>query len=254
MPTKAEIKAVASLTDRAEREARGLALIEGPHLAFEALRRGIPTTLYVAEDCRERDALRAAAAAAGARCETVAPEDVLRMADAKTPSGVVGVVRWNAPVGVAALLSAHDALVYFEGVQDPGNVGTIARTAAAFGVGALIFGPGSADPTSAKSLRASAGALLDLPYARDVGVDALLSALRPGGHRAVVAEVRGGVDHRRYAAPARRVLVVSNEGAGTAVPPSASGVDRVTIALAPGAESLNVGAAAAVLLDRLRGG
>lgn len=254
MPTKAEIKSVASLTDRAEREARGLSLIEGPHLAFEALRRGIPTTLYVAEDCRERDALRAAAAAAGARCETVAPEDVLRMADAKTPSGVVGVVRWNAPVGAAALFAGHDALVYFEGVQDPGNVGAIARTAAAFGVGALIFGPGSADPTSAKSLRASAGALLDLPYARDVGVDALLSALRPGGHRAVLADVRGGVDHRRYAAPARRVLIVSNEGAGTAVPPSASGVDRVTIALFPGAESLNVGAAAAVLLDRLRGG
>ncbi len=253
MPSKAVVKAVAELRDAAERERTGRVLIEGPHLAFEALRRGVLLELFIADDCREGVELARAAKESGVACEPATASDLDRMAEVRTPAGVVGVARRNAPQAAAALLREHDVLVYFEAVQDPGNVGTVARTAAAFGVGALLFGPGSVDPTAPKSLRASAGALLDAPYARDVGIEVLLDAASATGHVVVVADVRQGVDYRRIAPLPRRILAIANEGAGTRIPLGSERVLRTTIPLAPGCESLNVAAAAAILLDRLRG-
>lgn len=253
MPSKAVIKAVAELQDAAARERTGRVLIEGPHLALEALRRGVLLELYLADDCREGGELLRLAGERGVPCEKATAFDLDRMAEVRTPAGVVGVARRNAPRAASALLRDHDVLVYFEAVQDPGNVGTVARTAAAFGAGALLFGPGSADPTAPKTLRASAGALLDAPYARDVSIADLLDSAASTGHVVVVADVREGVDYRRLAPLPRRILAIANEGAGTRIPAGTASVLRTTIPLAAGTESLNVAAAAAILLDRLRG-
>jgi TrmH family RNA methyltransferase len=252
MPSKAVQKAVAALRDAAERERTGLVLVEGPRLAAEALRRGVLHELYLDPSARETAALAAEAARRGVPVTAAAPFELERMAEVKTPAGAIGVARRNAPIAAADLLREHAALVYFEGVQDPGNVGTIARTAEAFGHRALLFGPGSADPTAPKTLRSSAGSLLDAPYAVDLDVPALLALAAASGHVVVLADVRAGTPHRALRPPPRRILAVANEGAGTRVPADAPGVLRTTIALERDVESLNVGVAAAILLDRLR--
>jgi RNA methyltransferase, TrmH family len=175
------------------------------------------------------------------------------MCDTNTPSGVVAVVERNAPIPLDRLLSISPFAVAFDAVQDPGNVGTIARTAAAFGVRALIATPGTADPTAPKTLRASAGALIDLPFAEASSLDALCDAAVAAGRPLIVAATRGGASPSSLADLKSGVFLFGNEGAGVRLSAAASArAIEVTIPLEADAESLNVAAAAAVLLDRRR--
>ena len=251
MPVRSEIRAVAALADAKERARTGLMLLEGPHLAEEALRRGVLETLYWSPASREGARLAEAARRAGRPEHETADHDVARMCEVKTHAGVVATARAPRPIPLDALLAAAPRALAFEAVQDPGNVGAMARTARALGVDAFVFTPGCADPTAPKTLRASAGALLDAPRAF-ADVETLLAAARRSGHAVIVADVRGGASYRALTPPPKWILATANEGAGTAIPEDAAGVRRTTIPLAEGTESLNVAAAAAILLDRLR--
>lgn len=137
------------------------------------------------------------------------------------------------------------AAVYLHGVADPGNVGTIVRTAAALAAARVVLGPGSADPYSPKAVRATMGTLFTSPPARDE-IEATpaprLALVAHGG-----AEIDAALD-RLSAAP---TLCLGGEREGL----PAEIIDRcdavATIALRPGAESLNVAAAAAIGLQRI---
>src|SRR5262249_35352077 len=160
----------------------------------------------------------------------------------RTPAGVLAVARLNRPRPAAELLAAAGRLLYLEAVQDPGNAGTLARTAWALGVEALLLGPGTADPTAPKVLRASAGPLIAMPYAKDVRPEAFLDLAARSGHRVVVADAHEGADYRGAELGSRWCLVASNEGAGTSLPLGDPRITAVRIPLERGAESLNVGA------------
>lgn len=136
-------------------------------------------------------------------------------------------------------------LVVLDGVQDPGNVGTIVRLCAAFDACGLVCTPASADPYGPKSLRASAGAILGMPLFR-MAAAPLLDRLAEAGARRVIATARGGT---RELPGGRIALVFGSEGAGVS-PDLARGADQVTIPSSGRVESLNVASAAAILLAR----
>ncbi len=248
--SKARIKTLAGLARAEERAATKQMLLEGRHLVAEGLDRGVVREIFVAPSFSDVAGVRAAAGAIPVT--EVSAADIQRLVDVKTPDGVAALADWNGPRTPSDILRDHSRIVYLEAVQDPGNVGTIARTSAALGAGALLLSPGTADPTAPKTLRSSAGALLWLPYAQSLDVEALFTATASTGHTVLVLDPHEGVLFGDLVAPPKWVLVASNEGGGTRVSPNDGRCTRVRIPLESGFESLNVAAAVAILLAHLR--
>lgn len=167
-----------------------------------------------------------------------------KIAAVETSPGIVAVARFPRAAQSGDFNKRSFMAVYLDHIADPGNLGTIARSAAAFGATALIVSEGSADPFSPKALRASAGALLRLPVLRrgDETPAFLTDAVH---YRAVV---RGGQSIGAVKWAARRVLWLGNEAHGVGDGKKDCPVVDVTIPMAHGTESLNVAGAAAILL------
>ncbi len=161
-----------------------------------------------------------------------------------TPQGVVAIARVNesaASEAIAAARRAHWPLVVLDRVQDPSNVGAICRTAAAAGAPALVVLEGSADPYGAKAVRASAGNVFRLVVAHAVWGD--LAGLDGFG-----AAAAGGAPLANTPVENAGMIVLGSEAHGL----SRSDLKTVTVPLSEGVESLNVAAAAAVLLFEIR--
>lgn len=252
MPTRRETKIWRSLARRKGRDETGAFLLEGPRLLEEALNAGreLEVVLHrpgAEEDGAVRDLLNRARAG-GARVEEVSGATLESVADAETPQGVLAVApipRWgwdDIGPGLVVLL---------DGVQDPGNVGTVARSAAALGCAGVVGLDGTADPWGPKAVRAAAGAGLRMPLFRSDRPAALVE-LQHRGLPVWVADAageplpRGEVGAR---AP-RLALVFGSEAHGVSDEVRRVADRTVGIPLARGAESLNVAAAAAILIDR----
>ena len=160
-----------------------------------------------------------------------------QISDAKTSQGVLALFERPAPGDVFA---RNDSIVIaLDGVQDPGNVGTIFRLAAAFDAAGVALLPDCADPFGPKAIRASAGAILHVPYAN-------ISADDLKGRRLYAADGAGEV----IDPPVRdAVLIFGSEGGGVSGALRAK-AKRIAIPMSGRVESLNVAAAAAVLLSR----
>jgi TrmH family RNA methyltransferase len=161
-----------------------------------------------------------------------------------TPQGVLAVAHSETvPVAEAvdAARAAHWPLPVLDGIQDPGNVGTICRSAAAAGAPALVVLDGSADPFGAKAVRASAGTVLRLKVARGRWEDL-------AGLTGFAASAAGGASLETAELEHAGLLALGGETHGVRRPDLAP----VTIPMAPGVESLNVAAAAAILFFELR--
>src|SRR3954471_14886851 len=176
---------------------------------------------------------RLVAEGSGLEGEQVAPHLLAQVSQLGSGTRALAVYgqRWApAPVGPLCLA--------LWGVNDPGNVGTVLRSALAFGAGSVAFGPGTADPYGPKAVRASMGALFDVPVARVRDPGDL-----PGRRIALVA---GGGVPRRELPPAERTFVVGaeREGLPAAVVAACDDVAHIPIAF----ESLNAATAAAIAL------
>lgn len=150
-------------------------------------------------------------------------------------------------VGLAKALEAGFVLVA-DALQDPGNLGALLRVARAFGVDAVVTTRGTVEAGNPKAVRAAAGAWPGLPLSEGAEARALAGALAQGGRRVLVADAGGPSDFRESLWQGRVALVVGNEGRGPDPAFSAAGALRVRISLATAVESLNVTAAAAILL------
>ena len=248
---------IRDLHRRRGRERRGRTLAEGIRLVEEALDSGVTidgAVVAPALDATPRGrALRDALAARGVPVEALPDREFGALASTEQPQGVLAVValpRWEAEA--VRPLPGHPVLL-LDGVQDPGNVGSIARTALALGAAGLVALPGTAELANPKVVRSAMGALFRLPAAH------LEAATLPGWLRAVDAALwvaaTGGDPVASVRAGGPVAIAVGNEGAGVHPEVAALAARRVGIPLAPGAESLNVAAAAAILLYEVsRGG
>lgn len=235
-------------THRGARDKEGRMVLEGLRLIEEARAQGarFAILLYSPRVFQHPDGrtMVAEIGARAARTLYVTDEVLAALSDVETSQGLIAVAEapavhpdWPWPDGAPPLFVAAEA------IQDPGNLGTIARTAQAAGCHALGLTKGTVDPFSPKTLRASAGSLIALPMVRLA--DDWAEASRAAGLTVRYTVVRGGSPYDEVDWTKPTVLVLGNEGAGvTAVDDAFS----VTIPMAPTANSLNVGAAAAVIL------
>jgi TrmH family RNA methyltransferase len=232
-----ENEIVRRLRRLAQRREPGLVLLEGPRVLAEAEAAGLEFELVAV---REGDEFTARSG-----LHITLSRGVFRaVSQTVTPQGVIAIARLHESDAKSALAAArkrHWPLVVLDGVQDPGNVGAICRSAAAAGAPALAVLQGSADPFGAKAVRASAGNVFRLTVARAGWSD--LAGLVGYG-----AAASGGEPIADAPIEKAGMIVLGNETHGL----SRAGLKLVTVHLSEGVESLNVAAAAALILFEVK--
>lgn len=266
--TRQRLHDLATLHRRRGRDAHGVFLVEGVRSVEAAVAAGAPLVeIVVAEDVVGEPRVAALAARAGVRVSVVPALDVERITDAQTSQGVVAVSRQIVRHDASGLSAMRSVLV-LDGVQDPGNVGALVRSAAWFGVEAVAMDGRSADPEGPKAARASMGGLWDVALVRVSEIDHALDVLADAGAALWGAEL-GGTDAAAWEPAGRLALVLGSEAHGLSAGVAARLDGRVAIArgrtrggwpgTAPadddgrGVESLNVVVAAGVLMHRWLG-
>lgn len=199
-----------------------------------------------------RETLVAAAGVRGVTLTELDERDFASAADTDSPQGVLAIGEAPERALDALTLPATARLVVLDGVQDPGNVGTILRTAAALGAAATLALPGTVDLWNAKVVRSAMGALFH-HAALSCTWNELDSFLDETGAELWGADAAGEpVDRSRGARPARLALAVGNEGAGLSADATARVRRLVGLPIASQIESLNVAVATGILLYELR--
>ncbi len=227
----------------------GQFLLEGPEGIREALAAGhVPVTVLGTERAaaRHRGVLNAARAA-GSRVLLVAEPLLAGLAQTTTPQGLLAVLP-SVTRSLDGLPAAPRLVCVLAEVRDPGNAGTVIRTADAFGADAVATTSGSVDPQSPKAARAAAGSLFHLPVVAGVPWPDLRAALRERHLRLVGADPHAPATVQAAPLDEPVALILGNEAHGL---PAAVRDDLdlvVRVPLAGRAESLNLAAAAAVLL------
>ena len=183
----------------------------------------------------------------------VAPHVAEKLAGTKSSQGVFALLQ--APAPPTHLLHSAHRLLALEGVQDPGNVGTLLRSAAAFGFDGVLLGPGCAAPFAPKTLRASMGAAGRLPVLVVSDLPAALTALRGRGVTCLAAALYHSrpLDEVGTDFPGGVCLVIGSEGQGLTDAAVAACDAAVRIPMTDLVESLNAGVAGSVLLWQFRG-
>ena len=248
------LKAARRLTKRAFRQRERAFLAEGPQAVAEAFRYGAHVTdLFVTVPARSRHHdLVAEIAAAGIPVHVVSGEIMDELAQTVTPQGLLAICGF-VDVPLAEITKPQPQLAaLLANVRDPGNAGTVLRTADAAGAHAVVFADASVDPYNGKCVRASAGSLFHLPVVAAAGLEEAVDALRQAGLRIVAADGRAGRSlddpevQDRLAEPT--AWMFGNEAWG--LPPElvALADEPVAVPVYGRAESLNLAAAAAVCL------
>jgi RNA methyltransferase, TrmH family len=242
------------LKRRKARERHGLFVAEGVRTVEELLASPLNVRGVLVSDQVERTArgvaLLADVQARGLELLRVSDSEFESAADTEQSQGVLAIAEQPERPLSAIALKDGDRLLVLDGIQDPGNVGTLLRTASAFGALASLVLPGTVDPWNAKVVRAAVGLQFTHPPVL-CNTAELLPFLREQGC-GLVGAAADGEDLRRYAAPPRLALAVGNEGQGLSDELRAACDAFVAIPMADGAESLNVAVAAGILMHVLR--
>lgn len=252
-PRNEKVKYVQKLARRRFRQREGRFVVEGPRLIGEALASGATLSgVFLAPDLFDQDAWRGLLALIpdGVPIYEV-PGNVFRqLASTEAPQGILAVAEmrsWSWEECCRPVLGGP-LLVLVDGLQDPGNLGTIIRAAEALQASGAILGTGTADLYNAKAIRATMGAIFRLPTMQEADLTAVIPRLRRDGVRVIVAAAGAGtpiynVDWRGPAA-----VVLGNEGSGVRPEVVAQADGSASIPMPGRAESLNAGMAAGIVL------
>lgn len=246
--TNPRVVAAAKLKKRAFRDREARFLVEGAQVAREAVDAGRVEVLFHTMDEDGRvDPLVERARGSGVRTEAVSQQVVEHLTSTVTPQGVVGVATFM-DVSIGELPTGVSLVPVLSSVRDPGNAGTILRSADAAGADAVVFGEESVDVYNPKTVRASAGSLFHVPVVRGARIPQAVGALRDRGMQVLAAASDGELSI--YDADLSRpiAIVFGNEAHG--LEPEVRGLAdaSVRVPIRGRAESLNLAAAAAICL------
>lgn len=222
-------------------------LIEGKTLVEEALRSNlVPLALFINEAIDLSDIAEDFQSPVYRLPNSLFAE----ICSTKSPQGVLLVAEGFAEPDLTQQLRHWHTLLYLEEIQDPGNLGTILRSAEALGAEAVIMGPGSVNPRNEKVLRAAMGAAFRIPMKRGISIEELRTFADQRGMRIAAAEM-SKTEARPYFEKHRKtplIIVIGNEARGLSAESKALADDLVCIPMAEVSESLNAAVAASILL------
>ena len=242
----ARVKELRASFARGCRTERGLLAIEGEHLLREAVASGLELATVFVQMGRE-ELLDRIGVPGDAETLVLPPEIFASAVDTESPQGIAALVRPHAFTLEAVLGGRSPLLLIAAGLQDPGNLGTLIRSAEAFGATGYVILPGTVSPENQKTLRASAGSIFRL-----AGVtlceDHILHELAERKIRTVAAVAAQGDPLAGHDLTQPTALILGNEGAGIS-PSILNRADaRVTIPMPGPVESLNAAIAGSILL------
>lgn len=259
--SKARTRLVRRLSDRKSRPREARVLIEGPRAVEAAFEAGAPIefVVFVSSGASAGDSGAAIStappgvtellerlSAAGIALFSLAESEFGSLADTESPQGILAVSR--EPSGVLPDPAPAHTLV-LDRVQDPGNVGTLIRSAAALGCGLVVALDGTVDPWNPKVVRSAAGEIFRVPVVRTDW--ASFDGWRESLDLALLVADGSGVDVRAYLASHRHPswsLLIGNEGAGPRAEALAAATGVLALPLMGGVESLNAAMAGSILL------
>jgi len=229
------------------------ALLEGPHLLEAALDAGLePSTVLVTQQFLDSPKGAALCRRLPRRPLAVEKGVLSSLTDADSPRGSLAVLALPRG-GLDSLPPDDECTLFLEGIQDPGNLGALARVAEASGVSGLVLSPGTVSANHPRSLRASAGSLLRLPVAANTSLSETRRQLQARGPVSLVALVaHSGQNLYDVSVKGRILLLLGAEGPGLSTESERNAEVKLTIPLAAPVESLNVTTAAAIALFELR--
>jgi TrmH family RNA methyltransferase len=249
------LKAARRLTKRAFRQRERAFLAEGPQAVGEAFRYGARISdLFVTVPARSRHTdLVEKIAESGVPVHVVSGEIMDELAQTMTPQGLLAVCGFvDVPLAELVAGTRPTLVTLLANVRDPGNAGTVLRTADAAGSQAVVFADASVDPYNGKCVRASAGSLFHLPVVAGARLEDAVTAVRAAGLRIIAADGRAGRSlddpgvQTRLAGPT--AWMFGNEAWGLPSELVALADESVAVPIYGHAESLNLAAAAAVCL------
>jgi TrmH family RNA methyltransferase len=244
------IQSTRKLSKRAVRDRERLFTIEGEIAVTEAVEAGVRLhELFVSESAEDRHAgLSARVASQGGHRHEVSEQVMKALSGTMTPPGILAVASF-VDVEASTLLEKNLALpIVLADVRDPGNAGTILRTGWAVGADAAFLSRSTVDLYNSKVVRASAGALFNLPVSREVEVPFLIENLQRKGLMTVAAHPEGRVSYDEVDMSGPCALIFGNEAWGVSDDILEQVDVSAKIPMEAGAESLNVGVAAAVFM------
>jgi TrmH family RNA methyltransferase len=247
-PHVARVKALIGSRGVKERKAAGQFVAEGLQCAREALvANNGPTieTLYVTSNGRIK--VEELANLSAFNVVDVSDEVMKEMSETITPQGILAVCTIPQRNLSSITLDGSRRFIYLSEVQDPGNAGTILRSADAFAMDAVITSPGSVDMYSPKVVRSTAGSLWHIPVFESVAIDEVLAL----GINAFSLGASGAKELSQYQKSGDIVAVFGNEARGFSTGQNVDSIDVVSIPMPGNAESLNLSAAASIVMYHL---
>lgn len=239
------LKKVAKLKTRKYREEFGLFLVEGLRACREAVSSNFSVeSIIMTEDFFDAHAQEFQALSCIVTSDTI----LATLCDTKTPQGVLAVVHLP-----DACAMEKNRYIYCDCIQDPGNAGTIIRSADAFGFDGVIFSNGSVDVFSPKVIRATMGSVFHIDVITEADV-ATLTKARQAGFFITASALHGtSVDVQNMTRRDKQIFVIGNEGNGVSDAVLALSDEIVHIPMPGQAESLNAGVAASILMYEVLG-
>jgi len=251
-----EIKAIRSLATKKGRAEQGAFLSEGLRHVVEAGRAGWTIRrLVVSRDARPGpmlDEARAACARSGGAVLEVPPALMERIAKRDNAQSVIAVVEQRRLALSEIALDSPDIWVVLEEVRDPGNLGSVLRSADAFAAAGVILVGSCCDPFSVETVRASMGSIVNMPVA-EIDRDRFLAWLRGWQGAVVGTHLKGDAPPSLQIIEGGMLILMGNEQAGLSAALSAACGRLVRIPMRAGADSLNLAAATAIMLHQACG-
>lgn len=248
------IKEIASLKQRKYRDSLGMFVAEGVRLVEECAQAGWPVEvcLYTEEAAAKERARNVLDKLSVSGCQMVSvPEDIYnKISDTEQPQGILAVLK-KRQISFGELTAGKEKLpllVVLDGIQDPGNVGTIIRTADAAGCNGVVVLKGSADIYAGKTVRASMGSVFHLPIIEGLSPTELVRAVRGAGIKLMATGLTQSEVYYQADFNCPTAIVLGNEGQGVCRELMEASAGCLTIPLVGEAESLNVAVAAGVIL------
>ncbi|PKM42327.1 MAG: hypothetical protein CVV03_10080 [Firmicutes bacterium HGW-Firmicutes-8] len=245
------VKSIRGLHDKRTREKERRVFLEGVKLIKEALVSGVlPEKLIISEDFKNRLLAGEIIFPSGSWPVITVSDSVMEyMCETETPQGVGAVIKIPETLLRDVKVVPESLIVVLEGVQDPGNVGTIVRTADAFGAHAVILTSGCADLYNAKTLRSTMGSVFHIPVVRDVDISGLTAFLIDNGILTAVTSLdKTSRSLPEADLPRPLAVVLGSETKGVSPGICRIAGAKLKIPMEGLAQSLNVAVAAGIVL------
>ncbi|SEU20671.1 RNA methyltransferase [Paenibacillus sp. NFR01] len=248
-PQNARVKEWAGLQEKKHRDRSGQYIIEGIHLVQEALLSGAEVEIlaYDLDKGMPAELREHLQAVQGMEVIGVSAAVIAKCSSTGTPQPVFAVARKARPDAAAILAKQGSFAIVLDGVQDPGNVGTIIRSADAAGADGVILGQGCADLYNPKTLRSTMGSVFHLPVVEG-DLRQLLPEARERGVQLVSTSLAGTDSCYTHDFRGSQWLLIGSEGQGISAETAAMVDKSIIIPMAGKAESLNAAMAATILL------